>query len=547
MSRVVFLPPESIMKLSLRPLAAVLVAMSGVGCYDLDIANPNTSDLSRTFSSAADVEAHVAESFRRWHQIHHIYQGPAMMLSSVAFQHTTANVCEAPYGEIPRRAIENSTDRQCIESVRAWRDLYTTLVTVRDGLKVLEERPDFQAELGVAGTQRLRAYGRFVQGLAHGSLALLFDRGAPVDERIPPSGAASDLVDYGQLMTAALAYLDDAAALSSGASWPAIPAEWMSVEVAPAELARLARSYKARLRANVARTPAERAAVNWAAVRADAEAGITEDWVMNMAADGYAVQWWSASLYYLNTPTRSLSQASYFVLGMADQSGSYQRWLERSVWNRAPVPDGNPILIVTTDTRFPRGATMAAQADAPGSMFAIQDNPARGWIRPDRGSWRWSLYRYFGGDDYGTQGGPWPAITAAEMRLLVAEAMLRTGDAAGAASRVNVSRTAHGLQPTNAAGANADCVPRLPDGRCGGLMEMLKWEKRLETFLKGAFLSSWYFDGRGWGDLYAGTFLQVPVPCSELTILGLGCYTYGGPGGESAAPGSVYNWKFEGG
>jgi hypothetical protein len=543
----VFLPPESIMKLSLRPLAAVLVAMSSAGCYDMDIANPNTSDLSRTFSSAADVEAHVAESFRRWHQIHHIYQGPAMMLSSVAFQHTTANVCEAPYGEIPRRPIENSTDTECIESVRAWKDLYTTLVTVRDGLKVLEERPDFQAELGAAGTQRLRAYGRFVQGLAHGSLALLFDRGAPVDERIAPSGAAADLVDYGQLMTAALAYLDDAIALSSGASWSAIPAEWMSVEVTPAQLARLARSYKARLRANVARTPAERAAVNWAAVRADAEAGITEDWVMNMAAEANAVQWWSASLYYLNTPTRSLSQASYFILGMADQSGSYQRWLQQSVWNRSPVPDSNPILIVTPDTRFPQGATTAAQAAAQGSMFAIQDNPARGWIRPDRGRWRWSLYRYFGGDDYGTQGGPWPAITTAEMRLLVAEAMLRTGDAAGAASRVNISRTAHGLQPTNAAGANADCVPRLPDDSCGGLMEMLKWEKRLETYMKGAFLSSWYFDGRGWGDLYAGTFLQVPVPCSELTILGLGCYTYGGPGGESASPGSVYNWKFEGG
>jgi hypothetical protein len=530
-----------------RAVAAILTIFAVAGCYDLDITNPNTPDLNRTFGTAAEVEAHIAGSFLRWHRIHHLYQGPAMMLSSVAFQHTTANVCQAPYGDIPRRAIENSAGRECVESVRAWRDLYAALVTVRDGLKVLEERPDFQAELGAAETQRLRAYGRFVQGLAHGSLALLFDRGAPVDESIAPSGTADDLVDYGQLMAAALAYLDDAAALSAGASWPAIPAEWMSVEVAPVQLARLARSYKARLRANVARTPAERAAVNWAAVRADAEAGITDDWVMDMADDG----WRSLSLYYMTLTTQVLThaspQASYFILGMADQGGGYRRWLEQPEWIRTPVPGGDPILIVTPDTRFPRGATMEAQAAAPGSMFAIQSNPAPGWVRPDRGSWRWSLYRYHGGDDYGTQGGPWPAITAAEMRLLVAESMLRTGDPAGAASLVNVSRTAHGLQPTNAAGANVDCVPRLPDGRCGDLMEMLKWEKRLETFMKGAFLSSWYFDGRGWGDLYAGSFLQVPVPCSELIIVGLGCYTFGGPSGEWASPGSVYGWPFEAG
>ena len=40
----------------------------------------------------------------------------------------------------------------------------------------------------------------------------------------------------------------------------------------------LIRSFKARFRANNARTPAERGAVDWDQVIADAQAGITADW-----------------------------------------------------------------------------------------------------------------------------------------------------------------------------------------------------------------------------------------------------------------------------
>ena len=75
-------------------------------------------------------------------------------------------------------------------------------------------------------------------------------------------------------------------------------------------------------------------------------------------------------------------------------------------------------------------------------------------------------------------------------------------------------------------------------------MEMLKWEKRLETHMKGLNFAPWYFDGRGWGDLYYGTWLQLPVPCPELTLLGEECYTFGVEG-ESASPGSVYAWPGE--
>ena len=82
-------------------------------------------------------------------------------------------------------------------------------------------------------------------------------------------------------MAAAIADLDEAILLSQQTSFT-IPADWMSVEMTSAELARLAYSYKARFRANVARTPAERSAVNWTQVIADADNGIYSDFNMEI-------------------------------------------------------------------------------------------------------------------------------------------------------------------------------------------------------------------------------------------------------------------------
>ncbi|HSJ24139.1 MAG TPA: hypothetical protein VK929_05670, partial [Longimicrobiales bacterium] len=84
------------------------------------------------------------------------------------------------------------------------------------------------------------------------------------------------------------------------------------------------------------------------------------------------------------------------------------------------------------------------------------------------------------------------------------------------------------------------CVPKLPNGSCGDLFEMLKWEIRMETAYQGYFSSPWYFHGRGWGDLAQGTPLQLPVPGREAELLMIPTYTFGGIGGESAAPSGTY-------
>src|SRR6266851_10500251 len=115
----------------------------------------------------------------------------------------------------------------------------------------------------------------------------------------------------------------------------------------------LARSYKARLRAGVARNPAERAAVDWASVIADATDGITADFnIGTNPAAGWDVVW---PIQAFATGSANWHQMSQFWLGMADSSGGYDAWLNTPRANRISF------LVVTRDLRFPQGVTRAAQ------------------------------------------------------------------------------------------------------------------------------------------------------------------------------------------
>jgi hypothetical protein len=136
--------------------------------------------------------------------------------------------------------------------------------------------------------------------------------------------------------------------------------------------------------------------------------------------------------------------------------------------------------------------------------------------------------------------GPLPVLTRAEMQLLKAEGLLQTGDAAGAATIINQTRVGNGGLAPVTQGSNPDCVPKLPSGACGDLLEALKWEKRLETW--ATRMGSWFFDSRGWGDLVQGTAVHYPVPAKELLVLRAPLYTFGGVGQPGAAGPSTYNF-----
>lgn len=522
-----------------------LLLFGSTACVDLDVSNPNAPDASRALASAGDVESLISGAFNTWFLYGHSNGGPGPVLSNQSFQHNApwANFGMEFYGRIPRNGIQNDvSDNYYSYMVRPWYRPYRAIAALADGLKALND-PAVAADLEPEQVARAKAYGKFVQALSHATLALFHDRGFVVDETTDLT-QAQEMLDYNALMEVALGQFDEAIQLSS--STFTLPAGWMSVEVTNSELARIAHSYKARFRALNARTPAERAAVDWTKVVADIDAGITQDFEMLFDWDN---GWYFSALDY-STDT-GWSQIAYWVYGMADQEGDYQRWLQLSLTEKSyEFSGGEPVLIVTPDTRFPQGTSVDAQRATQGSKFSIVTPAEAGgtWKRPDRGTWRWSWYKSKpAGWDY--WGGPkqmQPEITYDEMRLLKAEAMFRANNKAGAADLINVTRVAAGLNPTDAAGTNTSCVPKLPNGSCGDLWEMLKWEKRMETVWTGPAMGNWWFDGRGWGDLFKDTPLQFPVPCQELQVLQmLPCNSFGGPGGEFSAPVSTYAYPDE--
>lgn len=535
---------------------SALLLLGAAGCADLAVENPNEPDAERALASAGDVESLIGGAYRTWYLGQDNYDGAGMFLSAMSFQHSffAANSGMVEYSAFPRVAIGNDPSHPYFQNMeRPWVFSYRAISSVVNGLQALENK-EVADQLGAENVARARAYGSFVLGIAHGTAALLYDKGYVIDADNFDPEVKQEFVPYTEVAAMALKYLDRAAELSRNASFT-IPSSWMSVNVTSDQLARIAHSYAARIRANVARTPSEREAVNWDAVLKDVQQGLNyqarEDFLMNM--DVVFNDWdkaeYNVGLTYITFP--AWGSMSYFVTGMADQSGNYQKWLSLPLGERRPVfPDGSEFLIITPDQRFPQGSTLAEQAANPGTYWKVPlrgGKPSPVWAREARGVWRWSYYEERYGDalpwDQDTNDF-WAEIDNREMALLAAEAHFRKGRRDQAAEIINESRVAAGLNPTNGTGVNTSCVPKLPSGACGDLFEMLKWEKRLEAWGNGLLGAPWYFDSRGWGDLYKGSPLQFPVPASELSLFQVPFYTFGGQQ-PSASTGSTYAWPSE--
>jgi hypothetical protein len=510
--------------------AALLGAMTVGACTDLSVGNINQPETERVLAAPGDVENLISSAYRNWWDTSRNYDGVALIMSVASFEHSAmaANAGMEERGRIPRVAINNSpADAFAHAYEPPWFRNYSAISAVNQGL----QRIDAGLEIGNATqTTRARAFAKFVQGLAHAHVALVFDQGVIFTEDIDVATTQLQMQPYGDVMAAALQMLTEAANIAGSATFT-IPQGWMTQEMSSQQFVRVINSYKARFRAEVARSPAERQAVNWNQVIAEVDAGITSNFNVNNDGD----IWVDEFNIYANFPG-AWSQLTYWIHGMADVSGAYQQWIA------TPTAQKQPFLLVTPDQRFPQGTTAAEQFANDGRYIWYEGSV--GHVRAERGTWRWSFYRDYRFDDFlfGGYVGPLPEITTAEMDLLKAEAYLRTNRAADAVALINRTRVAvGGLPAVTAAGVPqaANCVPKLPNGQCGSLLEALKWEKRLETY--HSRMGAWFFDSRGWGDLMEGTFLHLPVPAKELQTLQLPVYTTGCPAGN-AAPVGTYGY-----
>ena len=526
--------------------------LSMPGTSQVSVVNPEPgggTSGSRPFTvlppySADSAIALISDAYNIWFNGTLEYDGPGLALMNAAFQNTTPwkNIGMEQTSRIPRVSFINDPEDQYYGALtRPWDRSYRALAGVAEGLLVLGF-PEVQEEIPPQELARAQAFGKFVQGICHATVATLFSHGFVVDEWTNGESQRA-LVPYPELWEQAAAYLDEAIVLSDGTGF-SLPFEWMQSDVSNSDLGRLIHTMQGLFRAGMARTPEERGSVNWTQVLSDLTAGYSSDFTAILDP---ALGWNLGVLEVGVLPV--WNQMGYFIFGMADQSGNYQDWASLPFDEKSQVfSGGEPVLILTPDLRFPEGNTVEAQRANPGRYFEIvsPDDEGDTWDRPERGTWRWSWYKQHRGRDYSTGVYEQPLIRRAEVMLLMAEGLYRTGDRAGAAALLNESRVGAGLSSATPQGDNSSCVPRLPNGDCGDLWEMLKWEKRMETTFSGLMGAGWFWDARGWGDLWKGTLLQFPVPCHVARELGQACETFGGPDGAWSAALSTYQWPFEG-
>ncbi len=495
-------------------------------CQDLAVTNPNEPDRGRATQQPTSAESFVSTAFRNWWPNGGHDDFPSWAFSTMANEITSGF---ADFGQLelsaePRSSWNNSpVNARNNVSEEPWYDLYSTISSVNDALTAI----DSGLVIGDANrTARTRAVGKFVQGISHGYLALYFDSAAVIDEKVPVEDLVTpEFRPYPQVVAAAVAQLDSAAAISRRSTFTLPVDSWLFQAMTADQLARLSSSFSARLLAYSPRTRAERAAVNWADVVRRIDAGIQVDFAPVAQPDVFFDDWKRLIARVRTGPPSDFGRPSYWLLGPADSTQGFVNWAAQ------PVASRTAFQIRTRDRRI----HPAGQPTQPGKYVGYNANNI---FQIARGTYRFSHYFF---RRYGTtntwQTGPQPALTLSEMDLLKAEALIRLNRAAEAVPLINKTRVANGeLPPVTIAGPPDEpgCVPRKLNGQCGSLWDALRYEKRIEGLGQSGVLA--YFDARGWQTLPENTVTQLPVPGRELGTLQRALYTYGGPGGQSSAP-----------
>jgi len=512
-------------KVSVGVAATLLMAMSA--CLDLNVVNVNEPDRDRALSQAKDVESLISGTFRTWWRLQQgDAPGPAMSSMADELSQSQGNYGFQDQGQEPPTAIINETAYQWGYWVYdPWLLTNRALASIRNGLEAIEDQ-DLQIGTNGADNPRALAFAKLMQGLFLGNIALQYDQGFILDETVDDP-IALPLAPYTEVMAAAREKLSEARAIATSNPFT-IPSGWMGTDAqSSATFIKLTYSYEARFMAQVARTPAERAAVDWNTVLSNVEKGITTDFGVNL--DGPSGVW-QVSLKGFMGIGQDIDLA---LIGPSDQSGEYSKW-------EATPPAQKIAFIVETDDRRIHGATPTDPGVYVHYRNTIIQQGERGlWYQGNYAPW-W----YWDIDQTGF--GFAPDMTLTEMGFLKAEAYIRTNRPELALPFINAKRVAVGkLPPATVDGVSGDrCVPRSAgllkkastsraEGACGDLMQTLIYEKQIET----AFLyagSSWY-DHRGFGTLRTGRAVQCPLPAVDLDLLGLPVYTFGGVGGPSAA------------
>jgi hypothetical protein len=516
-----------------------------------DLSDP---DIARVFGTAQSIESTIGAGYQTVHNaMANTQNQPGVEAFGLESYSSLNNFNLGTRSSIPRLPINNVIGAPSILSEFSALSKEARLIV--NAMDALENLLASGLTTGSkAQDLRDRAFGFFVVGAAEGWLALMYDSSSIVTPRMGAE-TVPELSGAHEVAAAAIEMLDSALAIANDpAAADGFPLEDSWLSSAPGygtldSFKRLVRSYRARIRAGVSRTPAEAAAVDWAKVRDDAENGIDRNLMVNTGS----TTGWNNGMETQRYQDPTWSQMSMMYMGMADVSGNYANYIAQDLAHKNGF-----FLVVTPDKRWPQGATRAeqnaasVQATDDAALPYIENRPLANDVTGD--PWGVSFYTYnrWRYIRENSNSGLFPEFMKAENDLLAAEAYMRLGDYASAAAKIDLTRVGRGSLPalsgvvtdgTTAVPGGASCVPQVPQGNgtvaCGNMFEAMKYEKRVETTYT-AFGRFW-IDSRGWGDLIENTALEFPVPYQEMQTRQKPFYLLGAGFGSAAAKG-VYGF-----
>ena len=284
-----------------------------------------------------------------------------------------------------------------------------------------------------------------------------------------------------------------------------IPSGWLPGEQwNSGELKLLASSFAARLLVCSSRNKTDDNGTDWEKVYGYASNGIEKDFAP--LADN--VTWYSSYHSYANFA--GFTATDMYVVNMMDPAMP-SRWVDESTWDILPDP-------VTSH-----------KEGVDDRIFTDYQYLNSCSFYPERGYYHFTCYRCKRFDQYlQTRTEPMPEFRKAENDYLLAEAATRTGRLQEAADIINASPrvTRGGLPPVPAVEA--------------GIPEAIHHERMVELMSSGCGIQ--FFQMRKENKLQPGSPLHYPIPGSQLEILKMDYYTFGGETGLPGVDFSTGGW-----
>lgn len=479
------------------------------GCAKLEVENLNAPDYATAVSSPSDIRGITGGLIRTWFMATHEFDGPALgfWVAGDAGTCSWGNAGMRVLSNQPRNTFNNNPtyeDAQITEDY--YNSMNSLLSQANDVLVKLEKEGMEVVTGGVNETAMIKAVAYFTQGVSLGYLGLVYDKGFIVTHETDIQSGV-EVSPFSDVIDEALKSLDKAIALSNANTFT-LPPSWVpsATSLTNVNFAKLANSFAARILAYSPRNKAQNDALSWQKVFDYANNGLDYDFAP-IADD---ITWYS--LYHTYANFSGWGQVDMRVVNLMDPRMPAQ-------WPGANGFDVLPPAI--TGLNDPNIFDQRIVTDYENLTFC--------GFRPERGYYHFSNYRFSRRDEYlSTWVTPMPDFYKAENDMLKAEALLylnRLGEARTVIN--NGTRVTRGGLPPVAEDAQA-------------IANAIFHERNVELMCSGFGIE--FFTMRKANKLQPGTFLHLPIPGSQLQVIGIPYYTFGGTVGTPGEDVSNGGW-----